>query len=309
MHGTHSDPSAIDPLRNYNFAAACHVEPTEDRDAGWLLSFVDLLTLLLTLFVLLLAYTRHSASTPHAGSQAETQRTASVHKPATPKATPAVSAKTAATTRPATAAVQPRASIPQRTPSAPKPHRPAATGAPTAARPPSSLAARKVTTAPRALPAPATAPPFTIPADIRKQVEVASSATRVNLIIKDNILFDAGSAQLKPAASALLQRIAGLLKRNSYRVSIEGHTDNTPIHTARFPSNWELSACRATNVTRYLIAQGVAADRLQAIGYADTRPRADNRTAAGRARNRRVSLVIHLRKPAGSRTGATVAAP
>jgi chemotaxis protein MotB len=75
---------------------------------------------------------------------------------------------------------------------------------------------------------------------------------------------------------------------------VEGHTDPVPISTLQFPSNWELSAQRATTVLRYLVRAGVPAERLRAVGYADTRPVADNSTPEGRAKNRRVALVVHL---------------
>ena len=119
------------------------------------------------------------------------------------------------------------------------------------------------------------------------------------------MLFDEGSPDLKATGAAVLERIAQLLDQNNYPVSVEGHTDNIPIHTAQFPSNWELSTFRATTVTRYFIDHGIAVDRLRAIGYADTHPIADNGTAAGRARNRRVSLVIHVNEsPTATRPAA-----
>ena len=76
-------------------------------------------------------------------------------------------------------------------------------------------------------------------------------------------------------------------------VTVEGHTDSTPISTARFPSNWELSTARATAVLRYLAADGVPASRLSAAGYADQRPRVEGTGAAARQTNRRVELIIH----------------
>ena len=75
-------------------------------------------------------------------------------------------------------------------------------------------------------------------------------------------------------------------------VRIEGHTDNLPIHTLQFPSNWELSTTRATTVLRYFLSRGVASNRLEAAGYADQRPVTGNATEAQRAQNRRVVIVI-----------------
>lgn len=127
-----------------------------------------------------------------------------------------------------------------------------------------------------------------------KRIETTVDQDNVSLEISDNILFDTGSASLQKRGQAVLDELAALLATQNYTVSVEGHSDNVAFASAVFASNWELSATRATHVTRYLIAQGIAASRLRAIGYADTHPRADNSTAEGRARNRRVSLVLHL---------------
>jgi chemotaxis protein MotB len=126
------------------------------------------------------------------------------------------------------------------------------------------------------------------------QVSVTMTKGQINLQIRDNILFPPGAARLSDEGAALLQGIARTLDEDDYRISIEGHTDSTPIQNVRFASNWELSSGRATAVLRYLIAQGITPARLRAVGYADTRPVADNATAEGRAANRRVNLVLHL---------------
>jgi len=133
--------------------------------------------------------------------------------------------------------------------------------------------------------------------ELGRRVEVTRRQDAVNLEIGDEILFDRGSAALKAGGEALLAELAKLLGQQATTISVEGHTDNAPIRNGRFASNWELSAARATNVTRQLIAHAVDPSRLRAIGHADTKPRADNATAEGRARNRRVSLVLHV--PAG----------
>lgn len=128
-------------------------------------------------------------------------------------------------------------------------------------------------------------------------VQVSVQKGQINLQIPDSILFAAGTANLNEAGLPVLDRIAELLKGSRYGVSIEGHTDNTPIRSLRYPSNWELSAARASAVLRYLIARGVPAERMRAIGYADTRPVAPNDNPASRAQNRRVALVLHLAPP------------
>jgi len=105
--------------------------------------------------------------------------------------------------------------------------------------------------------------------------------------------FDSGSAAIKPEALPALDRIASLLAVRTYKLRIEGHTDNIPIHTAVMASNWELSTARATELVRILITRHrFAAERLSAAGYAEYHPIASNSTAQGRAQNRRVDIVI-----------------
>jgi chemotaxis protein MotB len=117
-------------------------------------------------------------------------------------------------------------------------------------------------------------------------------------VLTDNLLFDSGSATLQPGADQLLDEIAQLLNLDkSHPITVEGHTDNQPISNAQFPSNWELSTTRATNVVRFLISRSVSAYRLGAVGYADLHPIASNATAAGRAQNRRVEIVLMRLNP------------
>jgi len=117
-------------------------------------------------------------------------------------------------------------------------------------------------------------------------------------VLTDNLLFDSGSATLQTGADQLLHEVAQLLNLDkSHPITVEGHTDNQPIHNAQFPSNWELSTARATNVVRFLITQGVSAYRLGAVGYADLHPIASNATAGGRAQNRRVEIVLMRLNP------------
>ena len=94
------------------------------------------------------------------------------------------------------------------------------------------------------------------------------------------------------ATGTYWEAVAEVLVGTDFPITIEGHTDNVPINTAQFPSNWELSAVRATTVLRLFAAAGIPAPRLTAIGYADTRPVEPNALADGRARNRRVSILI-----------------
>jgi len=105
--------------------------------------------------------------------------------------------------------------------------------------------------------------------------------------------FDSGSSTIRPQARPSFSRVVGTLRKQPHRLRIEGHTDNVPIHTARFASNWELSTARATEVVRLLITDyGFPPDRLSAAGYGEFHPVADNLTTAGRENNRRVDVVV-----------------
>ena len=114
------------------------------------------------------------------------------------------------------------------------------------------------------------------------------------LEIQDNILFKSSEAALVNAGKGLLQKLTVLLKQSTGLIYIEGHTDNRPIKTTKFPSNWELGAARATSVLHYLASQDLNVTRLRAVTYGSTKPIADNKTAKGREKNRRVSLVIKV---------------
>jgi chemotaxis protein MotB len=105
--------------------------------------------------------------------------------------------------------------------------------------------------------------------------------------------FDSGAANIKPESLAAIDRIASILAIRTYKLRIEGNTDNVPIHTAQMASNWELSTARATELVRLLILRHrFPPERLAAAGYAEYHPVASNLTAQGRAQNRRVDIVI-----------------
>ncbi len=219
--------------RNSAFHPVAAPHDAQESDS-WLISFVDILTLLVTLFVVLLAFSHYSGQVKTASKiKAEKQVMASA------------------------TATQQNDTPPTRE----------------------------------------LIDDLTIPPDLQHQLEITRTATSVNFEIRDSVLFDTASADLKPAGRTILERIAGVLDKSRYQISVEGHTDNAPIHTARFPSNWELSTLRATTVTRYLIEQGITTERLRATGYADTQPLDANTNDTGRARNRRVSLVVNLNDP------------
>ena len=112
-------------------------------------------------------------------------------------------------------------------------------------------------------------------------------------LVSDDMLFERGQAELRPKSDAVLERVAQILKTVPNQVAIEGHTCNLPIHTGRFPSNWELSTARAGTVLRYFTERaGLPNGRFMAAGYADTRPLVPNSSEANRAHNRRVDIVI-----------------
>jgi chemotaxis protein MotB len=112
-------------------------------------------------------------------------------------------------------------------------------------------------------------------------------------LLTDRVLFDSGMADLKPAATPVLSKVAQILREEgSHQVMVEGHTDPVPIAGSVFPTNWELSTARASRVVRFLISNGVPSRRLSAAGYAYLHPIATNSTAAGRSRNRRVEIVL-----------------
>ncbi|MDR2638128.1 MAG: flagellar motor protein MotD [Zoogloeaceae bacterium] len=124
------------------------------------------------------------------------------------------------------------------------------------------------------------------------KVRVLETSRGVTVEINDSVLFAPGQARLEPLSISALEAVAAVLAMNRYPITIEGHTDNIPINTPQFPSNWELSAMRATTVLRLFAAAGVDPENLTAIGYGEQRPVEDNGTVEGRARNRRVTILI-----------------
>ena len=125
------------------------------------------------------------------------------------------------------------------------------------------------------------------------KIEIQKLRGQLQVRALDRILFASGSADLKSDGKAVLKKLAAqILKIPDQRVRVEGHTDNVPIATARFPSNWELSASRAAQVVRAFEEAGIDATRLEAIGFGPNRPIEDNATPEGRSRNRRIEIVL-----------------
>ncbi len=127
-------------------------------------------------------------------------------------------------------------------------------------------------------------------------LEVDGEARGVIVRAKEAMLFDSGSADLKDGAVPMLRAMSELFGEFSGTLAIEGHTDNRPISTLQFPSNWELSGARAAAVLRYMLADGTDIELVHIAGYADTRPVMSNATTEGRARNRRVEFVFEYDK-------------
>lgn len=128
-------------------------------------------------------------------------------------------------------------------------------------------------------------------------IDVVVNESTVSFRISSEILFASGQADLSLEGLAVLRRLIPVFSAGEQLIAVEGHTDSVPMRSGRYPSNWELSGSRAGSVVRYLEANGVASRRLRAVGYADTRPLADNATAEGRASNRRVELIMETPDP------------
>ena len=123
-------------------------------------------------------------------------------------------------------------------------------------------------------------------------VSVTQTERGIEVEMKSKMLFTTGSARLSRTAIKLLRDVAGILKPLPNQIFVEGHTDNVPIRTILFPSNWELSAARAASVVHLLGRFKVNPDRMAAIGYGEHRPTASNASDSGRQKNRRVALII-----------------
>jgi chemotaxis protein MotB len=133
------------------------------------------------------------------------------------------------------------------------------------------------------------------------KAQVETVVTQRGLVVRlltDNVLFDSGQATLKSQGLPLLDEVGTLLGVDHvHPVMVEGHTDDVPISTGQYASNWELSTARASTVVRYLIDRNLPASRFGAAGYADLHPLASNSTSTGRARNRRVEVVLQRIHP------------
>lgn len=251
-------------------------EAAHENEERWLLTYADMITLLLALFVVLFAIS--SVNVSKLKTLQQSLRDAFSGKVADGGETilntgDSVAVKT----------LQSAPKVIPSTPSIGKPSTPAARESLAARREEDELQHLK-----RLLDAYASAHGF--------KAQVETSVTRRGLVVRlltDNVLFDSGLASLKPQGLPLLGEVGTLLGVDRvHPIVVEGHTDDVPISTTRFASNWELSTARASQVVRYLIGRNVPAQRFGASGYADLHPIASNGTSTGRARNRRVEVVL-----------------
>jgi len=124
-------------------------------------------------------------------------------------------------------------------------------------------------------------------------ITVAYSPKGLVMRLSDRALFDVGIATISPQALPLLKKVGAIIARTSYQVRIEGHTDDLPINTIQFPSNWELSTARAVRVLRYFTESvAISSERLSAVGFAEFQPMVPNDSSAHRAQNRRVEIIF-----------------
>lgn len=230
-----------------------HVDTrAEPEEEGWLITYLDVITLILVLMVVMLAMSGPKESKKPTDT-APVQAAAQLETPTTAPA-PAVASIVPPVPLPVTVPVPP--------PDAPGP------------------------------PAPKTLNGFPLD-QLGNDIVVTMEDDAVRFRISSEILFDSGAAALTGAGYPVLDRLIPLLNADpDLRLVVEGHTDSMPISSERFPSNWELSTGRAASVARYLIERGVAPQRVQASGFADTRPLAARDNPVDRVHNRRVELTM-----------------
>ncbi|WP_051906827.1 OmpA/MotB family protein [Methylomarinum vadi] len=287
---------------------------------NWLLTYIDVFVLVVMLVVTLVAL----SSFEPVPSQAR-DALATVTAPAPPEA--AASAKAERETTPEQAPVEPAApesetaapetedSTAEIEPVAPIPVEPAENAAIEVAPSVVEPVEEPAVTEERALPSqevtesveqmqPTEPPPEQASQQqLQQQLEQLGLNNSINMTvtqgyaqleIQDNILYQSSEAALTESGRAVLSKLTPLLKQAKGLIYIEGHTDNRPIKTAQFPSNWELGAARATSVLHFLASQQIDAARMRAVTYADTKPVADNASEQGRQKNRRVNIVIKV---------------
>lgn len=129
------------------------------------------------------------------------------------------------------------------------------------------------------------------------KVDVSSDERGAVITISDTVMFPAGKSRITYAGDEIIKQVFDLLKQFSYQVKIEGHTDNVPMRTIQYPSNWELSAARAAEVARKLVRAGFDPGKLSIEAFAQYRPKVPNDSRQGRATNRRIEIVYQRGNP------------
>lgn len=230
--------------------------PPGEEDS-WLITYLDVMTLLLVMMVVMLAFSEPASKTPKA--------------PVSPPGAPTALAPAAPTSVALASGTAASGPIP---------------GAP------NLIAGGSIVPTIR----PPGDPYEHLPLDqLGAQVAVIKSESSLRFRISSELLFAPGEAQLTPEGLLLLDTLLPTFNLAIDRnIVVEGHTDDTPINTARFPSNWELAAGRAGSVVRHLQSRGLNPTRLRATGYAETRPIESNRTPQGQRANRRVELTLEV---------------
>ncbi|MGQ9725083.1 MAG: OmpA family protein [Tepidimonas sp.] len=245
-----------------------HADPDPPpEEEAWLVTYLDVVTLLLVMLVVMLAFSEPITRKPPLGrpdAQGQAPMAAGQMLPA------------------GGGSIVPPLGLPSATPG------PGAQ--PAEQRQPDATEPRPGAETPAAEPTGPTLPPL---GDLGQDIQVLVRDEGVSFRIPSEVLFASGEAVLTPAGQAIIDRLLPAFNRvPDYTIVVEGHTDNIPIQTARFPSNWELAAARASSVVRQLEARGLNPTRLRATSYADTRPLASNDTPQGRALNRRVEITL-----------------
>ena len=126
----------------------------------------------------------------------------------------------------------------------------------------------------------------------KKDMQIIPQDAKITIRLGEGVLFDEGSAIIKADSKKSLDILIAELKKNDKQIRVEGHSDNLPIKGGKYSSNWELSSARAVNILSYMMSNGIDKNRLSAAGYADNMPVATNDTQEGRAKNRRVDIII-----------------
>jgi len=232
-----------------------HVDTTpQQEEEAWLIAYLDVVTLLLAMMVVMLAF-----SEPISESFRGENRESALDSASTVVQTASDSGTS----------VVPPVPLPQ----------PATAPAPAEGPPVSTQAA---------------SPPPGLPiGDLGNNIQVDVGRGVVRFRISSEVLFGSGEATLTPAGQQVMDRLLPAFNQaQDHSILVEGHTDNVPIATVRFPSNWELAASRAGSVVRHLESRGLNPTRLRATGLSDTRPIASNATLEGRATNRRVEITL-----------------